>query len=83
MTTSHTTHNIKNNSNIVDALNHICYGKLPNILQSLESYRQVILTIHPIVNFYDDCKATLSLVNSLTTYPMNNEEISFVESPIK
>ena len=61
MTTSHTNTPIKEGCTLAEALNQICFSKLPHVLQSADCHRQIILTLNPIVNNYEDCKVALGI----------------------
>ena len=63
ITSSFTSVTIRDSTTVTDALNHLCYARLPNALQQVDCYRQIILTVNPIVSLYEDCRNTLALSN--------------------
>jgi hypothetical protein len=60
-TTSYLNPFIKQGETLVDYLSTVVFSKLPNVLQASQTNCQIIATINPIVNLYDECRNTLSI----------------------
>ena len=63
VTSSHTVLPIKDHSCLSDALNQMIYCKSGDLLQLSASNKQVVLTLNPIVQNYEECKNALALLH--------------------
>ncbi len=63
ITSSHTVSPVKDNSCLSDALNQLVYSKSGDLLQLSSSNKQIVLTLNPIVQNYEECRNALLLLN--------------------
>lgn len=83
ITSSFTNVVIRDNMTLTETLNNICYARLPNSLQETDCFREIILTVNPIVSLYEDCKNTLAISNC-KKHPQNEHYVNeWQESPVK
>lgn len=80
----------KEHDTLQNSLQHLIYAHLPQEMHSsLVSNRHIVLPITPIVQQYDGCKLSLSLINQQHNIPKReksvdlNEEAPVERSPVR